>query len=218
MVVASSNKARGLKSAAPGIHRFLAHIRNANSGHLTALQMGLINALKKVTVFLNCYYNKLRMVTYVEDYCHKGHADIQTLFNQANRAFNSNSQFCRTKNGFAYTTLDSVKRLIRARSKKKWFNFDCILNNVYKRKRTCRMKWDGYSVSEIVKKLGIKTRHVNHFLMSCGQRPITPKMKRQVCYLRKDCTGEKFISSLMSIAQKRLIKDVECPCHEFSSK
>lgn len=211
----ASRQSRDLRSAAPVISKFLARIKRASNAEISILQTQLIIALKKVTIFLDCYLDKLKMAKYVQKYCELGSDSIGNLYNRANRLFDFNSASCRTKNNFPYTNLDSVKALIAAKAKKKGFLTDCVLNSKPKKQRACELKGDGYNLKQIASKLRLQEYQINHFLKSCPEKPITPNVVLQICTYRQFCAPESRIASVTKISQARLL-NVPCACPELT--
>lgn len=207
----ASRQSPDLRSAAPVITRFLAHIKRANNAQITWYQNQLVIALKKVTVFLECYLTKVKLAKYVQKYCEKGSGDIRVLFNRANRLFNFNSRSCRTKNGFPYTSLNSVKALIATKAKAKGFNTDCVLNSKAKKERACTLRRDGFNPQQVASKMRLRKYQVEHFLKSCKEQVISPSKVLQICAWRQFCAPENKIASLTGISQVRL-QTVPCPC------
>ncbi|KAK3756003.1 hypothetical protein QZH41_013190 [Actinostola sp. cb2023] len=198
-------EARDFRSAAPIISRFQSQIRRANLAHTRSLQKQLIGGLKKLTLYYRCYLRKLQLVKYVTDQCKIGTASMQDLFNQGNRLFNSNSLFCRFKNGIPYTSFKDVKDVATSDVKAKNLNPDCILNNQAKKKEVCSLKDNGYKPQVIATKARLSVGQVEFIIKTCPEIPITPVKVRMICSLRKekDVTEDQ-ISKITGITVVRL--------------
>ncbi|XP_031573061.1 uncharacterized protein LOC116307060 [Actinia tenebrosa] len=214
LCLGASKQSSDLRSAAPAISKFLARIKRASNAEITILQKQLVSALKKVTIFLDCYLNKLKMEKYVQKYCELGSDSIGNLYNRANGLFDFNSVSCRTKDGFPYTDLNNVKERIAAKAKEKGFLTDCVLNSKAKKQKACELNGDGFNPKQIASKMSLQEYQVNHFLKTCPEQPITPSILTQICTYRQFCAPESRIASLTRISQARLL-NIPCPCPEL---